>query len=145
MSVETAQSLRISRVVRADRQAVWDAWTQPEHMRKWSCPAPGGVRDVVSDFRVGGSFTLSMVVDGNAYTAFGTYREIDAPRRLVYTWDWREEDHRVGETVVTVEFAERDGATEITLVHEGFESAEGRDGHAEGWGGCLSHFTALFD
>jgi uncharacterized protein YndB with AHSA1/START domain len=144
MSVDTAHTLRISRVVQADRRAVWDAWTKPEHMKKWSCPAPGGAQEVVSDFRVGGSFTLSMVVDGNAHTAFGTYREIDEPRRLVYTWDWREEDHRVGETLVTVEFAELDGATEITLVHEGFAHVEQRDGHEEGWGACMAHFAALF-
>jgi len=145
MSVDTAHSLRLSRVIRADRQAVWDAWTRPEHMKKWSCPAPGGVQSVTSDFRVGGSFSIAMVVDGSAYTAFGTYKEIDEPRRLVYTWDWREGDHRVGETLVTVELEERDGSTEITLVHEGFATAEGRSGHEEGWGACLAHFEAIFD
>ena len=144
MSVDTVNSLRITRVIRADQQAVWDAWTQPEHMRKWSCPAPGGVQAIESDFRVGGAFVLSMRVDGKAHTAFGTYKEIDEPNRLVYTWDWREADDATGETTVTVELEPAGEATRITLVHEGFPSAEATQGHDEGWGACMAHFAELF-
>lgn len=144
MSVEAGQSLRVTRVIPADRRAVWAAWTDPEQMRKWSCPAPDGVESVESDFRVGGSFTLAMRVDGVPHTAFGTYREIDEPSRLVYTWDWKEEGQRMGETVVTVEFVERPDGTEIVLVHEGFPAPEARDGHDQGWVLCLDNFEALF-
>jgi uncharacterized protein YndB with AHSA1/START domain len=145
MSVETVNAVRIRRTIRADRQAVWDAWTQPEHMKKWACPAPGGVQSFSCDLRVGGAFELAMQVEDDAYTAFGTYREIDEPKRLVYTWDWREEAHRVGETVVTVEFEEVEGGTEVVLLHDGFPAEEARQGHEEGWGACLMHFEALFD
>ena len=85
-----------------------------------------------------------MVVEGNEHNAFGTYREIDEPRRLVYTWDWREEEFRVGETVVTIDFNEVDEGTEVVLVHEGFPAAEARDGHDEGWGSCLDQLEAHF-
>ena len=88
MSVDTMNSIRITRLIQANQQAVWDAWTQPDQMRQWSCPEPGGVQDIASDLRVGGSFTIAMRVDGNAHTAIGTYKEINAPNRLVYTWDW---------------------------------------------------------
>ena len=144
MSVETMSTLKISRTIRAGRQAVWDAWTRPEHVKKWSCPAPGGVRSFESDLRVGGAYTLAMEVEGTRYTAFGEYREIDAPRRLVYTWDWREEDHRVGETLITVEFEQQGEATLVTLTHEGFAAAEARDSHDQGWTACLEHFARLF-
>ena len=144
MSVETVNSLRIERTIKADRRAVWDAWTRPEQMRHWSCPAPGGLKDVKADLRVGGSFVLSMEVDGNAHTAFGTYREIDEPRRLVYTWDWKEEDHHMGEeTVVTVEFDEVDGGTRVVLLHEGFPAVEAKEAHEEGWGACLAHLETF--
>jgi uncharacterized protein YndB with AHSA1/START domain len=144
MNTETVTALRLSRVIRADRQAVWNAWTRPEEMKKWSCPAPGGVQSITADFRVGGSFDLVMEVDGVRHHAFGTYREIDAPHRLVYTWDWKEEENAMGETVVTVEFREVEGGTEVVLVHDGFPVAEARDGHEEGWGLCLAHFEGLF-
>lgn len=142
MSVESVEALRIARVVKADRQAVWDAWTQPEQMKAWACPAPGGMAGATADLRVGGAFTMHMVVEDNEHNAFGTYREIDEPRRLVYTWDWREEEFAMGETVVTVEFNEVDGGTEIVLTHEGFPVKEARAGHDEGWIACLSHLEA---
>ena len=95
MTVDSMNSLRITRLIQADRQAVWNAWTQPDQMRQWSCPEPGGVQDITSDLRIGGSFMITMRVEGADYTAIGTYKEIDAPSRLVYTWDWKEEDHSV--------------------------------------------------
>lgn len=144
MSVDAVSALRITRTIRADRKAVWDAWTRPEHRKKWSCPEPGGVRSLTDDFRVGGSFDLVMEVDGAGHHAFGTYREIVEPSRLVYTWDWKEEENRMGETVVTVEFHEVDGGTEVVLLHEGFPAVEARDGHDQGWTACLTHFEALF-
>jgi len=144
MSVETAGAVRITRVVKADPQSVWDAWTRPEHMRKWSCPVPDGVKDIACDLRVGGAFEIRMEVEEGPHTAFGVYREVTEPTRLVYTWDWREEDNAMGETLVTVEFRAVDGGTEVTVLHEGFPVVEARDGHEEGWAACMSNFEALF-
>ena len=144
MSVKTVSAVNITRVIKADRQSVWDAWTQPEQMKQWACPAPGGLKGVTTDVRVGGAFELAMEVDGMSHTAFGTYREVEEPSRLVYTWDWREADNAVGETVVTVEFNEVDGGTEVVLVHEGFPSTEARDAHNEGWTACLNNYEGLF-
>lgn len=145
MNVEAVGVVHLTRTIRAGRQDVWDAWTRPEHMKKWSCPAPGGAKEVTSDLRVGGSFAIRMVVDGKAHNAFGTYREIDEPSRLVYTWDWEEEEGAMGETLVTVEFNEVDGGTEVVLRHEGFPVEEARKGHEEGWNACLDNFEGLFD
>ena len=144
MSVETTNALRVTRTIKADRQRVWDAWTRPEQVKKWSCPVPDGVRAYDADLRVGGTYELAMDVEGERHTAFGQYREIDAPRRLVYTWDWREEDQRMGETVVTVEFEEGDGVTIVTLVHEGFPAEEAKKAHEQGWSACLDNFEGLF-
>lgn len=139
MSVETVTALRITRIIKTDRQSVWDAWTKPELMKEWACPAPGGLAEATADLRVGGAFTMRMVVDGAEHNAFGTYREVDAPERLVYTWDWREEDQAMGDTLVTVEFNEVEGGTEVVLVHEGFPVEEAKAGHDEGWVACMAN------
>lgn len=144
MTTGTDQRLHLRRVIHAPRDRVFQAWTQPDQVVQWACPAPGGARRYTSDLRVGGAFRLEMQTPEGAYTAVGVYREVDAPARLVYTWDWEEEDHAVGETVVTVEFHPVEGGTEIRLTHEGFPAAEARDGHTEGWGLCLDHFQGLF-
>lgn len=143
MSVETLSSLSLNKRIAADRQRVWDAWTQPERLKDWACPYPTASVDADIDLQIGGAYEIRMGTENGPYTAYGTYKEIDPPSRLVYTWDWREEEHQVGETIVTVEFAEVDGGTEVRLTHEGFPSSEAKDAHVEGWEGCLGRLEAL--
>jgi uncharacterized protein YndB with AHSA1/START domain len=69
MSVETMNELRMTRTIHADQQAVWDAWTQPEHMKKWSCPDPTGVLEVEMDLKVSGAYRIVMEVEGNSHIA----------------------------------------------------------------------------
>ena len=71
------------------------------------------------------------------------YREIDPPSRLVFTWRWEEgEGPKEGETVVTVELAERGEDTLLELIHEGFPSQDARDGHEQGWSSALDRLEA---
>ena len=128
------RALRLIRTVAASPEAVFEAWTAKEHLERWSCPNPDAPLEVEVDLRVGGNYSIRMDVDGGPHTAFGTYREVDPPNRLVYTWDWKEEPLAMGiETLVTVEFAAVDGGTEIRLTHEGFPAPEAKDGHELGW------------
>ena len=62
--------------------------------------------------------------------------------RLVYTWDWEEPEHAVGETLVTVEFEAIGNATQVTLVHDRFPNADAASAHDEGWGSCLDRLEA---
>ena len=144
MSTSTAGSLRLERVVAATPERVFRAWTTPDEMKAWSCPEGYRLERVVSEPRPGGAFELAMVgPEGESHTAHGRYRVVEPPRRLVYTWDWREEGQRMGETVVTVEFVDApEGGTRVRVTHEGFPAAEARDGHVEGWTGCLDKLVA---
>lgn len=38
MSVETKSLVRLTRIINADRERVFSAWTQPEQIKKWSAP-----------------------------------------------------------------------------------------------------------
>ncbi len=145
MGTQTGTSLRVTRVVAASPQRAFEAWTQPEQMRRWSCPEDARVAEVESDLKVGGRFRTRMEKpDGETYTAYGVYREIDPPNRLVYTWDWEEEAFQVGETIVTVEFHDLGESTEVVVTHEGFPAQEATEGHLMGWTSCLNQYEALF-
>ena len=66
----------------------------------------------------------------------GEYREVSLPRRLVYTWQWEQDDPR--ETLVTVDFRPvKNSGTESSLKHERFSSVTARTNHRTGWDGCL--------
>jgi len=96
MTTQTAGTLEIVRTIKADPETVFAAWTEPEHLEKWSCPEGLEVTISEVDLTTGGRFTLQMrSPDGVSHTARGVYREIERPGRLVYTWAW-DEQRRIG-------------------------------------------------
>lgn len=136
------KALRVVRTVAASPERAFAAWTRQEQVALWTCPDPGARVDVEIDLRVGGDYSICMHVEGGPFTAYGTYREVDPPRRLVYTWGWKEEAHAMkAETVVTVEFVPVEDGTEIRLTHEGFPTPDDRAGHEEGWKICVGRFA----
>lgn len=139
MTTMTETSLSITRVFPATPERVFDAWTQPEHLRHWSCPEGYSVAEVTGECRVGGTYRIQMrPPEGEGvHTAIGAYREVDRPRRVVYTWDWEEES--MGETLVTVEFSAVDGGTQVRLTHELFPAPEVTEDHKNGWMSCLDN------
>lgn len=143
MNTATSTSVRISRVFKAPPQRVWDAWSTAEGLRQWACPEGATIAGTSVDLRVGGRYCIKMGgAEGESYTAVGEYREIDPAKRLVYTWEWEEPEHAVGETLVTVEFEAVGDDTRVTLVHDRFPNAEAAGAHEEGWGSCLRRLEA---
>ena len=139
----TIHSVTLRRTFAVPRDRVFRAWTEPEQMQLWSGPGPMLNTMVEVDLRVGGRYRIQMQgPDGKEYRAVGTYRLVDPPRKLVYTWLW-ETDPTPNETIVTVEFRERDKSTELILTHDLFLSDEQRKGHEDGWNGCLEKFATV--
>lgn len=141
------ESLRIRRWIRAPRQRVFDAFVRPELRRKWWFPEEGmtcGICEI--DARVGGNYRVAMNDDRGAesreFICTGSFEEVDAPRKLVFTWTWQHELDSAGDpadvrTRVTVELEEANGGTDILITHERIRGADDRRGYAQGWNGCL--------
>lgn len=139
----TEHSIRLSRLVPAPRDRVFEAWTDPDLVARWFAPAPARVGGAELDVREGGGWRVRMTgPEGETYTCEGVYREVDPPARLVFTFDWAEEASRMGlETVVTVTFEETDAGTEVVLVHAGFDGPEQAEGHNAGWTACVDQMV----
>ncbi len=58
----------------------------------------------------------------------------------MYTWRW-EAEPELGETLVTVEFLDREGSTEVVLTHEFLPTEKARGDHKKGWHGCLDRLA----
>ena len=144
----TETSLRVERTFDASPEEVFDAWTNPEVLRRWWRPNPAWTTPVAEvDLRVGGRYRISMEdpENGAKHTAGGEYSEVSRPERLVYSWQWEEEDGRLGHaSTVAVDFrADGDGErTTVVLEHSGLISAESRDSHTYGWAGILEMLEA---
>lgn len=146
MTTETATSLRLSRTIAASPEEVFRAWTDPAEMKEWYCPEGGTVDAAEVDLAVGGRFKVAMRMPDGIHVAYGVYREIEPPRKLVFTWQWEGggDELREGETLVTIELEERGDSTELVLTHERFATAESRDGHEQGWASALNKLEARF-
>ena len=147
-------TLVLRRLLNAPQELAFGAWTSAEHIQQWMRPEPGMVVPLASmDLRVGGKFRIQMKMpDGEFFTAVGEFREVKAPERLVYTWDWEKDGGgtEFGEvegkpSLVTVEFLKRGERTELVLTHTRFAKVESRDSHAKGWGRIADSFASFVE
>jgi uncharacterized protein YndB with AHSA1/START domain len=148
------ETLILKRMLNAPQELAFKAWTSAEHIQQWMRPEPGMVVPLASmDLRVGGRFRIQMKMpDGEFFTAAGEFKEVKAPERLVYTWDWEKDGSgaEFGElegkqSLITVEFLKRGERTEMVLMHTRFTSVESRDSHARGWGKITESFAAFVE
>jgi uncharacterized protein YndB with AHSA1/START domain len=140
--VTTGHTLRIERTFRAPAARVFDAFTNPDVMRRWWQAEHHWETAVAEvDLRVGGAVRVVMrdPAADVEYGGGGRYTEIDPPRRLVFTWLWDGDPTRM---LIELDFDERDGVTVVTLTHSGlWDEAAVRD-HDDGWSNTFDNLDA---
>ncbi len=138
MVTQTASkpSLTIKRRLTAPPAKVFAAWTDPEKVKGWMGPGEVKVLHVESDLRTGGRYRwLMRAPSGEDHDVSGTYREVIANEKLVFTWAWKTTPER--ESLVTVLLKPDGDGTLLTLTHEQFFDEEARDRHQSGWNGAM--------
>ena len=160
---DDAQAFVLTRVLQAPLQAVWDAWTQPQHLARWMSPAGMEVISAQMDLRPGGRYLYGLRMPGGA-EMWGRwlFREVQPPRRLVWVHGFSNPAgeatrHPMAaqwplEILSTLTLSEHAGIGRGTALHLHWlpinASAEERkvftDGHAsmaQGWGGTLQQLV----
>ena len=132
-------SLETKRLIKAPRDRVYAAWTDPAQLKQWFGPEDVQTNDLVADVRVGGKFRWDLTnSDGEKITCRGEFRELQPNRKIVFTWKWDDdEDWENHLSIVTVELSDRDDGTELRLTHERLPNEASRDGHNRGWNSAL--------
>jgi len=120
------REIHIERVFDAPRDQVWALMNDPQLIPEWWGPREMSTSVDEYDFRPGGSWRFLHVDREGRETAFrGTFREIEAPERIVRTFEWEGMPGHI--SVETATFEDLGGRTRLTVValfHEGYE----RDG-----------------
>jgi uncharacterized protein YndB with AHSA1/START domain len=124
------------------REEVFRAWTAPQVLKQWWRTGAYSTSQAILDVRPGGRYRIEMVgPDGSIATVCGTYLDVVAPERLVMTWVSEGGPRDDGsESLLTVEFYDRAGSTELRLTHERLPATQS-DAFDHGWVqvlGCLS-------
>ena len=141
--VETTPSLTIKRRLNATPAEVFEAWTDPALLMRWFGPENVTMQEATVDASIGGGFRVVMLENtGERHEVSGTYYEVVADERLVFSWSWITTPERVSR--VTVTFKQDGMGTILTLVHEQLFDEQAVKGHTHGWTGSLAKLEALF-
>jgi uncharacterized protein YndB with AHSA1/START domain len=135
-------SVTVRREIAAPAEVLFDAWLDAESLGAWL--RPRGIRETraETDPRVGGAFRIVMVDDDSSLVHTGTYREIDRPRRLAFTWS--SPATRFRDSVVTVTFQPAPNGATVVEVHQvGLPDEEAQTSHHEGWSDGLRELDRI--
>lgn len=133
----------ITRIFDAPRALVFKAWTDPEHLAKWFGPRGFSTTVIENDARTGGAYHFHMRASNVDEHWRGTYREVVAPERIVFTWPTTVRHPEVIDTIVTVTLEDVGGKTRLTLRHATFNTIAQRDDHNGGWSSALDRLGEL--
>jgi uncharacterized protein YndB with AHSA1/START domain len=137
--VTGGHTLRMERTFDAPAQAVFDAWTSEEVIRRWFHAGHDWETTVAEvDLRVGGEVRVVMrnPHEDVEYGGGGRYTEIDPPNRLAFTWIWGDMGTR---QLIELEFDEADGATTVRFTHSNLWDEESVRSHESGWGSAFDN------
>jgi uncharacterized protein YndB with AHSA1/START domain len=145
-SEDLPATLNLRRTFQAPRELVWLAWTNPGMIVRWLGPVEWPAASVTQDLRVGGAWSaLLKSADGDTLRQSGTYRLIEPPHRLVFTFAWGEghEDGAPVETLISVTLTALSAdETLMEFTQAGLKSEASAGGHRHGW---TSSFGRLDD
>lgn len=144
--------VRVTRTIPASPDRVYRAWLEPDLLRQWLTPGLEVTR-VEIDERVGGHYRIWQGDDTGDKGGFECeLLELVPSERIVFRWGWVGPDRLDGpcfdsKLTVTLD-EERDGETELTLVHERLETLwEAMPFVAEsvgpGWEMCVDNLVSV--
>lgn len=150
--------VKITRTFDAPIATVWEMWADPANFQKWYGPNGFSVPVAEMDVTVGGTrkICMEMVTPDRTMSMWftGTYKEISAPHRLVYTESMCDPDGNVlspadmgmpegtpDTTEIIVELSEEGGKTVMVLTHVGVPAGTPGEG---GWMQAIDKMGALF-
>lgn len=133
MKGQPATQLTVRREISATPEELFDAFLDAESLGEFMRYGSETNSDVITDVRVGGKFEINLHVNGVVIPHRGEYRELDRPRKLVFTWISKNTNNE--ESVVTIQFHNVAGSkprTEVVLTQVMLPEYQIK-GHIGGW------------
>jgi uncharacterized protein YndB with AHSA1/START domain len=152
MTMNNAENLTVSRIIKAPRSTVWKAWKDPKHLVKWWAPAPFVTVSTKHEFYASGGFgTIMRMEDGTEfYNAEACFLEVVENERIVWTsalrGGWRpNKDEMPFTAIVTLEEHPQGTKYTATALHHNDEDRQkhANMGFVDGWGTCIDQLGKL--
>lgn len=134
---EPSDTITAEITIQAGADRIFRALIDPQERSSW-WGAEGRFKatHMESDLRPGGHWLMSGIgVGGVPFTIRGTYREVQRPRLLSFTWlpSWQGD---ALETLVRFDLSEQNGVTTVRVTHSGLTTEKARTQH-RGWADIL--------
>ncbi|WP_152394537.1 SRPBCC family protein [Paenibacillus guangzhouensis] len=130
--------LTLHRVYNASKDKVFQAWTKVEQLKQWWGITGFTTTVERMDVVVGGMYRFQMASPhGTIHILEGRYVDIVPNERLSFTWKWVNEGDNPEETLVTIDFIDKDGKTELVMLHTDFTTIQGANRHNNSWTNVL--------
>jgi uncharacterized protein YndB with AHSA1/START domain len=133
-------------------EEVYDAWLNEEDVRAWSTIAlkthglGADLRRIEIDPRVGGKFFFSDMREGVEAEHWGTYRALDRPHLIEFTWFTSQEEEEKYTSIVRIEILPEDSGCTVTISHTiDAIFAEYLEPTEKGWATMLEAIARLRD
>jgi uncharacterized protein YndB with AHSA1/START domain len=126
--------ITINATIAANKEKVWDYYTQPQHITKWNFATPDWqCPSATNDMRIGGKYTARMEAkDGSFGFDFeAVYNEIVNGENFIYTMtDGRQ---------VNAAFTGNDSNTDVSITFDA-ETQNSIELQRDGWQAILNNF-----
>lgn len=144
------RELVLNRLLDASPAKIWRAWTEPELMKQWFCPAPWKVTEAKIDLRPGGaSYVLMQGPEGQEFPNYGQYLEVVKEKKIVFTdaylGDWKPSEKPFFTAIVTMEAEGGKTRYIARALHWTDEACEQHKqmGFHDGWGKAADQLEEL--
>ena len=139
---KSERQLVVTRAFNGPARIVFEAWTNPELLKRWWAPKSAGMSllSCQADVRVGGSYRLEFGHEGSRPSVFfGRYIEVIPHSRLVWTNDESDDG-----AITTVTFEEKGGKT-LLVMQELYPTKKALDDALTGMEGGMPESFAQLD
>jgi uncharacterized protein YndB with AHSA1/START domain len=126
---KTKASLEREVAIAASPGTVWEFLVDPQKATRWIG------QECSFDPRPGGLYQCAVIP---GHTARGEFVELDAPRRLVFTWGWEPGEDGPnpvppGSSTIEIELVPDGEGTRLRFTHRDLPSEEAAESHSHGW------------
>lgn len=152
-SVNPDLDLVLSRIIKAPRRVVWNAWTDRASFERWWVPAPAKCRVVELDLRPGGSFVTEISEDGGEFKPHlsACILDVEDGERIVFTnalvGGWRPAEHPFMTAIITL--TDHPAGTEygahVMHRNSGDRNMHEEMGFYDGWGTVADQLAILVE
>jgi uncharacterized protein YndB with AHSA1/START domain len=125
---------RLEKVLPLPPERLFGAFVDAGQLVRWFGPMGFTAQGLRFDAVEGGNYRLAIQPpEGDAFHIRGTFRTVEAPRHLAFTFVYEEPDPDDQETLVTVTFEPVEQGTRVVVEQRPFKTAARCALHRDGW------------